>query len=144
MERAEDAHSTLAIIKPDISGNDAAVLQIIKRIVSRGYNIKDRIDITLSQNQAKAFYAEHAAKPFFDDLVAFMTSGPIIALLLEGDDVIRGWRMMIGSIDPDTARKDVPQSIRALLGASSPRNAVHGSDSVQSAQRELFFFFSPR
>ncbi|KAJ1906923.1 hypothetical protein LPJ81_001078, partial [Coemansia sp. IMI 209127] len=144
MERAEDAHSTLAIIKPDVSSSEADVSRIIRRIVARGYTIKSRIDITLSRTQAQAFYAEHNGKPFFDSIVEFMTSGPIVALSLDGDDVIRGWRMMIGPTDPDTARMQAPQSIRALLGSNSSRNAVHGSDSPESAQRELAFFFFPR
>ncbi|KAJ1667913.1 hypothetical protein EV178_000847 [Coemansia sp. RSA 1646] len=144
MERAEDAHSTLAILKPDISGNEADVSQVIRRIVARGYTIKDRIDITLSRAQAHTFYAEHQGKPFFEGLVDFMTSGPVIALSLEGDDVIRGWRMMIGQTDPDVARAQAPQSIRALFGSNSARNAAHGSESPESARRELTFFFFPR
>ncbi|KAJ1886760.1 hypothetical protein LPJ66_009468 [Kickxella alabastrina] len=72
-----------------------------------------------------------------------MSSGPLVALLIEGDDVIRGWRTMIGPTSPATARQLAPQSIRAVLGADGPRNAVHGSDSAESAQRELSFFFYP-
>ncbi|KAJ2758563.1 hypothetical protein H4S06_002643, partial [Coemansia sp. BCRC 34490] len=144
MERADDAHGTLAIIKPDVAGSEAQVLQITRRITARGYTIKDRVEITLSRAQAQAFYAEHQDKPFFDSLVDFMTSGPVIALSLDGDDVIRGWRMMAGQTDPDEARAQTPQSIRALFGSKCPRNAVHGSDSAESAERELAFFFSPR
>ncbi|KAJ1943450.1 hypothetical protein EC988_006230, partial [Linderina pennispora] len=73
-----------------------------------------------------------------------MTSGPVIALLLDGDDVIRGWRMMIGPTDSEAARQTAPLSLRALLGANLQYNAVHGSDSLDSAKRELTFFFSPR
>ncbi|KAJ2664150.1 hypothetical protein IWW48_000919 [Coemansia sp. RSA 1200] len=144
MERADDAHETLAIIKPDVADSEAQVLQITRRITARGYTIKDRVEITLSRAQAQAFYAEHQDKPFFDSLVDFMTSGPVIALSLDGDDVIRGWRMMAGQTDPDEARAQTPQSIRALFGSKCPRNAVHGSDSAESAERELAFFFSPR
>ncbi|KAJ2557330.1 hypothetical protein EV175_001408 [Coemansia sp. RSA 1933] len=144
MERAEDAHSTLAILKPDVAGDEANVSQIIRRIVARGYVIKDRIDITLSRKQVQDLYAEHSDTPYFDGLVEFMTSGPIIVLSLDGDDVIRGWRMMIGPTDPDVARAEAPQSIRALFGSNCPRNAAHGSDSPEAAQRELTFFFFPR
>ncbi|KAJ1812069.1 hypothetical protein LPJ56_005613, partial [Coemansia sp. RSA 2599] len=144
MQHSVDAHATLALIKPDISRNADAVAQVIRRITARGYAIKDRVEIHLSPAQAAAFYEEHAQKPFYDGLVAFMSSGPTIALLVEGDDVIRGWRTMIGPTGSDDARAQAPQSIRALLGADAPRNAVHGSDSVQAAQRELSFFFHPK
>ncbi|KAJ2896320.1 hypothetical protein IWW38_002062, partial [Coemansia aciculifera] len=87
MQRASEAHCTLALIKPDVAQNAQAVATIIGRITARGYTIKDRVEITLSQSQASAFYAEHAGKPFFEGLVSFMSSGPTIALLLEGDDV---------------------------------------------------------
>ncbi|ORX70768.1 nucleoside-diphosphate kinase, partial [Linderina pennispora] len=129
------------MIKPDVSLDKNAVNRIISRITARGYAIKDRVDIKLSKAQARAFYAEHEGKPFFDALIGFMTSGPVIALLLDGDDVIRGWRMMIGPTDSEAARQTAPLSLRALLGANLQYNAVHGSDSLDSAKRELTFFF---
>ncbi|KAI7823486.1 nucleoside-diphosphate kinase, partial [Kickxella alabastrina] len=141
MQRGESVFNTLALIKPDIAQDEKAVSHVIRRITGRGYLIKDRVEIKLSNAQARAFYAEHAGKPFFDGLVAFMSSGPLVALLIEGDDVIRGWRTMIGPTSPAAARQLAPQSIRAVLGADGPRNAVHGSDSAESAQRELSFFF---
>ncbi|KAJ2478020.1 hypothetical protein IWW56_003982 [Coemansia sp. RSA 2131] len=144
MQRADDTHATLALIKPDISRNEDAVAHVIGRAIARGYTIKDRVELTLSRAQATAFYAEHEDKPFFAGLIEFMTSGPVIALLLDGDDAVRGWRMMIGPSDPDTARQQVPQSIRAKLGAGSRQNAVHGSDSVEAAHREIGLFFFPR
>ncbi|KAJ1995651.1 hypothetical protein H4R26_006238, partial [Coemansia thaxteri] len=144
MERADEARCTLALIKPDIAQEESAIAKIIERIVARGYEIKDRVEITLSRSQVTSFYSEHEGKEFFEGLVSFMSSGPTIALLLEGDDVIRGWRTMIGPTSPDSARAQVPLSIRALFGVSGPRNAVHGSDSIEAAQRELSFFFSPR
>ncbi|KAJ2498215.1 hypothetical protein IWW47_003512, partial [Coemansia sp. RSA 2052] len=144
MQRADEARCTLALIKPDVAQDARAVATIIGRITARGYAIKDRVEITLSHAQASAFYAEHAARPFFAGLVALMSSGPTIALLLEGDDVVRGWRMMAGPTSPAAARQQVPHSIRALLGDDCPRNAVHGSDSAEAAQRELAFFFHPR
>ncbi|KAJ2819008.1 hypothetical protein GGI24_004922, partial [Coemansia furcata] len=144
MQRADDARCTLALVKPDVAQDAQAVASIIGRITARGYTIKDRVEITLSRAQAGAFYAEHSGKPFFEGLVAFMSSGPTIALLLEGDDVVRGWRMMVGPTSPAAARQEMPMSIRALLGDDGLRNAVHGSDSAESAQRELGFFFYPR
>ncbi|KAJ2709558.1 hypothetical protein H4R19_004193, partial [Coemansia spiralis] len=144
MQRADDTHSTLALLKPDVSGDEQAVARVIGRAVARGYTIKDRVDIALSRAQAAEFYAEHEGKAFFDDLVVFMASGPVIALLLEGDDVIRGWHAMIGPTDAAVARKQAPQSIRALLGTDGCRNAVHGSESPAAAQREVGFFFFPR
>ncbi|KAJ2764725.1 hypothetical protein IWQ57_005056, partial [Coemansia nantahalensis] len=144
MERADDANSTLALLKPDVSASEQAVARIIGRAVARGYTIKSRVDIALSRAQAAAFYAEYEGMALFDELVAFMASGPVIALLLEGDDVIRGWRTMIGPADPVLAQKQAPQSIRALLGTGGWRNAVHGSDSPAAAQREIGFFFFPR
>ncbi|KAJ2179651.1 hypothetical protein GGH18_005527, partial [Coemansia sp. RSA 530] len=144
MQRADDTHATLALIKPDISRNEDAVAHVIGRAIARGYTIKDRVELTLSRAQASAFYAEHEGKPFFDGLIEFMTSGPVIALLLDGDDVVRGWRMMIGPSDADIARQQVPQSIRAMLGVDGRQNAVHGSDSVEAAHREIGLFFFPR
>ncbi|PIA13968.1 nucleoside diphosphate kinase, partial [Coemansia reversa NRRL 1564] len=141
MQRADDVRSTLVLIKPDVSGNEQAVARIIGRAVARGYTVKDRVDIALSRVQAAALYADHEGMPSFEDLVAAATSGPVIALLLEGDDVIRGWRMMIGPTDPTVARKQAPQSLRALLGTDTCRNAVHGSESPEAAQREIGFFF---
>ncbi|KAJ1848930.1 hypothetical protein LPJ70_000759, partial [Coemansia sp. RSA 2708] len=126
MQRADDAHATLALIKPDISRNEQAVGTVIGRAVARGYTVKDRVELTLSRAQAAAFYAEHEGKAFFDDLVGFMSSGPVIALLLEGDDVIRGWRMMIGPTDANAARQQMPMSLRALVGTDGRRNGVHG------------------
>ncbi|KAJ2451522.1 hypothetical protein EV183_003556 [Coemansia sp. RSA 2336] len=144
MQRADDANATLALVKPDISGNEDAVARVISRILARGYSIKDRVDIQLSRAQAAAFYAHLDGSAEFSELLDFMTSGPVIALHLEGDDVIRGWRMMIGPDDVAAARQQVPLSIRALLGSAGLRNAVYGSESAEAAKRELDFFFSPR
>ncbi|KAJ1862615.1 hypothetical protein LPJ78_004600 [Coemansia sp. RSA 989] len=144
MQRADDANATLALIKPDISGNEDAVARVISRIIARGYSIKDRVDIQLSRAQAAAFYAQLDDTPEFSELLDFMTSGPVIALHLEGDDVIRGWRMMIGPDSVEAARQQVPLSIRALLGSTGLQNAVYGSESAEAAKRELDFFFSPR
>ncbi|KAJ2850192.1 hypothetical protein IWW36_002100 [Coemansia brasiliensis] len=144
MQRADDANATLALIKPDISGNEDAVARIISRILARGYSIKDRVDIQLSRAQAAAFYAQLDGTPQFSELLDTITSGPVIALHLEGDDVIRGWRMMIGPDSVEAARQQVPLSLRALLGTGGLQNAVYGSETAEAAKRELDFFFSPR
>lgn len=144
MKHGEDARNTLAIIKPDVSQDKEKVAAIIRRIMARGYEIKDRVDLQLSSAQCHDFYAEHKGKPFYDGLVSFMSSGPVIALLLDGDDVIRGWRTMIGPADPEVARVQAPLSIRAVYGSKNPNSTIHGSDSAESAQREINFFFFPR
>jgi nucleoside-diphosphate kinase len=92
----------------------------------------------LSKRQAKAFYAEHDGKPFFDELVTFMSSGPMCAIVLEGAEVIEKNRKIMGSTDPSKA---APGTLRALYANSMTENAVHGSDSPKSAAREIGFFF---
>ncbi|KAJ2341108.1 hypothetical protein GGF43_006246, partial [Coemansia sp. RSA 2618] len=134
MQRADDAHATLALIKPDVSRCEAKVAQITGRIRARGFTVKDRVELVLSRAQARALYAEHSGREHFDELVAFMASGPIIALLVEGDDVVRGWRMMLGPSDPTLARRELPMSLRAQLGTEGVCNAVHASESPESAK----------
>jgi len=132
--------STLALIKPDAvaagKGQD-----IIDRVEAEGFTVAERQTLTLSQERAEAFYAEHRGKGFFDELIAFMVSGPIIAMRLEKEDAIAEWRKLMGPTNFEVAKKESPQSIRALYGSSMTKNASHGSDSVQSAVRELAFYF---
>merc|ERR1712013_488350 len=92
----------------------------------------------------EAFYAEHSGKGFFAELVAFMTSGPLIALKLEKRDAISAWRSLMGPTNFETAQKEAPKSIRALYGSSMTKNASHDSDSLSSAVRELQFYFAPQ
>lgn len=91
--------------------------------------------------QAAEFYAEHTGKGFFDDLLAFMTSGDVVALVLYRRNAIRAWRALMGATDSRKAREQQPKSIRAQWGTDNQRNAVHGSDSPASARREVRFFF---
>ncbi|WP_333844222.1 nucleoside-diphosphate kinase [Pelomicrobium sp.] len=128
---------TLSIIKPD-----AVEKNIIGKIYSRfeaaGLKIVAAKMAYLSQREAEGFYAVHRERPFFRDLVKFMTSGPVMIQVLEGEDAIAKNRELMGATDP---RKAAPGTIRADFASSIDANAVHGSDSPQSAAAEIAFFF---
>ncbi|XP_022715302.1 probable nucleoside diphosphate kinase 5 isoform X2 [Durio zibethinus] len=94
----------------------------------------------LSENAAN-FYAEHSSKPFFTNLIKYMTSGPVLVMILEKEDAVIHWRELIGPTDAGKAKITHPQSLRAMCGVDIEKNCVHGSDSHQSAQREIAFFF---
>ncbi|XP_071949761.1 nucleoside diphosphate kinase homolog 7-like isoform X2 [Antedon mediterranea] len=130
---------TLAMIKPDAIGKVGPIIDII-------YQSKLLINqakmISLSTSNAQAFYAEHKAKPFYDKLVRFMTSGPVVAMELMGEDAIQAWRQILGPTDSSVARSEAPGSIRAMFGTDNTQNACHGSDSPASGERETDFFFS--
>ncbi|KAL0215518.1 hypothetical protein P9112_007702 [Eukaryota sp. TZLM1-RC] len=132
--------NTLALFKPDLvaSGKQDEVQAIIE---SNGLTVVRKETITLDRDRAGSFYAEHEGKPFFNSLVDFMTSGPIVALILSGENAIKKWRSIMGPTNVDVARKEAPESIRALFAESTTRNAVHGSDSEESAKREISFYF---
>lgn len=135
-----DTEQTLALIKPDaVAAGKAA--EIVARIESEGFTILERTPLQLTKERAEAFYGEHKGKGFFDELVAFMTSGELVALKLEKADAIKGWRALMGPTNFEVAKKEAPNSIRALYGSSMTKNASHGSDSIQSAVRELQFYF---
>ena len=129
---------TFSIIKPD-----AVIKNVVGDIVSRFENAGLKIIAIrmehLSQERAKGFYAEHDGKPFFKDLVSFMTSGPSVLQVLEGENAIARNRELMGSTNPQEAE---PGTIRADFAKSIDANAVHGSDSPTSAIREIEFFFS--
>ncbi|CDQ96011.1 unnamed protein product, partial [Oncorhynchus mykiss] len=91
--------------------------------------------------QAADFYTEHQTKSFFNNLLQFMTSGPVVAMELMGDEAVSVWRRILGPTDSGVARKEAPPSLRAQFGTDGTRNAGHGSDSLASAARELEFFF---
>ncbi|KAI8823656.1 nucleoside diphosphate kinase [Fimicolochytrium jonesii] len=134
------AEKTLAIIKPDIV--DTSKLDaIIERIICRGYQVIKRETINLSADQAADLYSHQKETPYFADTVAFMSSGPVVALVLKGYGVVSGWREMIGPTDPEVARNTVPMSIRAIFGTDTVRNAVHGSDGAENATREVEALF---
>ena len=129
---------TLSIIKPDAVSKNV-VGDIVSRFENAGLKIIAMRMEHLSQERAKGFYAEHDGKPFFEDLVSFMTSGPSVLQVLEGENAIARNRELMGSTNPQEAE---PGTIRADFAKSIDANAVHGSDSPTSAIREIEFFFS--
>ena len=129
---------TLAIIKPDAAGSGAAG-RIVAHLEAAGFTIRALRMLTMTAEQARSFYAVHRERPFFDSLVAFMTSGPCIPIVLEGDDAVRKLRNVIGATDPSMAEEG---TVRRLYARSKERNAIHGSDSDDNARREIGFFFT--
>jgi len=129
---------TLAIIKPDAfgSGKTGGVLSALEEA---GFSVRGSRIVRLDANTAKAFYAVHRERPFFDSLVDFMTSGPCMPLALEHERAVPHLRNVIGATDPAEAK---PGTIRALFAESKERNAIHASDSDENARRELGFFFA--
>ena len=129
---------TLSIIKPDAVAKNV-IGEIISRFEKNNLKIIAAKLITLSAPDAGGFYAEHKGKPFYDDLIEFMTSGPVFIQVLEGEDAISKNRELMGNTDPSKAD---PGTIRADFAQTIDANAVHGSDSEKSAEREIAFFFS--
>ena len=128
---------TLSIIKPDAVAKNA-VGQILSRFEASGLQVVALKMQQLSQAQAEGFYAEHSERPFFKDLVAFMTSGPVSVQVLEGEGAILKNRDLMGATNPQEAAAG---TIRADFATSIDANAVHGSDSETSAAREVSYFF---
>lgn len=128
---------TFAMIKPD-GVQRGLIGEIISRLEKRGIRIAALKMITISPELARAHYAEHQDKPFFAVLVEFITSGPVVAMVLEGEDVIRVLRTMMGVTDPKQAS---PGTLRGDLAISVRHNLIHGSDSAASAAREIALFF---
>ncbi|XP_060172935.1 probable nucleoside diphosphate kinase 5 isoform X2 [Lycium barbarum] len=131
---------TLAIIKPDgVSGNHTNSVK--ETILNHGFKISEELFIQLDEDRVKTFYAEHSSRSFFPSLVEYMTSGPVLIMVLEKGNAIADWRALIGPTDPLKAKVTHPHSVRAICGLDLQRNCVHGSDSHQSAGREISFFF---
>lgn len=130
---------TLSIIKPDAVARNL-IGEIMSRFEKNGLKIVAARLIRLSDEQAGGFYAEHQARPFYQDLVSYMTSGPVVVQVLEGDDAVALNRRLMGATNP---REAAPGTIRADFAESVEANAVHGSDSPASAAREIAFFFAP-
>uniref|UniRef100_A0A7S0R1P3 Nucleoside diphosphate kinase n=1 Tax=Pyramimonas obovata TaxID=1411642 RepID=A0A7S0R1P3_9CHLO len=140
MTKETGVEKTLALIKPDaIRNGDTA--NILQKIELKGFTIVTRSRIQLTPERAGEFYAEHKGKPFYDNLVNFMSSGPLMALVLAKSDAILAWRSLMGPTNSLKAREEAPKSLRALYGTDGTCNATHGSDSVASACREIRFFF---
>ncbi|MCS7262946.1 MAG: nucleoside-diphosphate kinase [Aquificaceae bacterium] len=132
---------TLVIVKPD-AFEKGATGKIIDRFISEGFQIRALKLLRLTREQAEGFYAVHRERPFFGELVEFMTSGPVVAMVLEGQEAVKRVREIIGPTDSEEARRVAPDSLRALFGTDKGRNAVHASDSVESASYEIPFIFS--
>lgn len=128
---------TLVLVKPD-GVERGLVGEVLARIERKGYRLVAMELRTLSAETASAHYAEHQDKPFFDDLVAFITSGPLVAAVIEGPDAIVAWRTMMGATNPIVA---APGTIRGDLASEMQNNVTHGSDSPESAAREIALFF---
>ncbi len=129
---------TLAIIKPDAVGSGKAG-KILAHLEDVGFTVKALRLTTLSREQAGAFYAVHEGRPFYDELVHFMMSGPVIPMVLEADDAVARLRETIGATDPAEAAEG---TVRKLYAESKGRNAIHASDSDENAAQEIAFFFS--
>lgn len=128
---------TLSIIKPDGVTNNL-IGEIYKRFEKEGLKIVAAKMKHLSRSEAEGFYSVHKERPFFNDLVTFMISGPVMIQVLEGDDAINKHREIMGATDPKQAK---PGTIRADLAKSIDENTVHGSDGPETAQTEISYFF---
>lgn len=129
---------TLTIIKPDsvAAGNSG---KILAHLENEGFKVLALRKMALTADQARAFYEVHKDRPFYENLVEFMTSGTIMPVALEREDAVPYLREVMGATDPQAAG---PGTVRALYGTSIERNAIHGSDSANNAEQELLFFFS--
>jgi nucleoside-diphosphate kinase len=126
---------TLTMIKPDVF---ASADQLIQRISFEGFKTIGMKVTMLTPDKAAEFYAVHKSKDFYDDLIKFMTSGPIVAIALQKTNAIEDFRTLIGDTDPKAAN---PGTIRSMYGSSIASNAIHGSDSDENALTEVSFFF---
>lgn len=131
---------TLSIIKPDAVAK-GVIGKILDRFETAGLKIAATKKVQLSRQDAEAFYAVHAARPFFNDLVDFMVSGPVVITVLEGENAVLKNRDLMGATNPKEAEAG---TIRADFAENIDANAVHGSDSIENAKNEIAFFFSGR
>jgi len=129
---------TLAIIKPDAvaAGHTGAIIAMIE---DAGFTVANLKKSSLTKAQAEGFYYVHAARPFFGDLVKFMTSGPVVLMVLEAEGAIQKWRDLMG---PTDATKAGPGTVRGRFGTNIEKNASHGSDAPETAAFETAYFFS--
>ena len=127
------------MIKPD-GVKRGLVSEVLRRIETKGFQIVGMKLMQISRETAETHYGEHKGKPFFDGLVSFITSGPVVAMVLEGENAILEWRKMMGATNPKDA---VPGSIRGDLATTLDENVAHGSDAPETAEREIGIFFRP-
>ena len=129
---------TLSIVKPDGVSRDL-IGDVYRRFEEAGLRIVAARMLQLTQRQAEGFYAVHRERPFFRDLCSYMTSGPVMVQVLEGESAVQRHRDIMGATDP---KKAAPGTIRADLASSIEENVVHGSDSAENAAREIAYFFA--
>jgi nucleoside-diphosphate kinase len=132
------AERTFSIVKPDAVAK-GKIGDVVAMLEAGGLKIVAQKMVRLSREQAEAFYAVHRERPFFKDLVKFMTEGPVVVQVLEGEDAVARNREIMG---PTDSRKAGPDTIRGRYGTDIERNAVHGSDAAETARQEIAFFFS--
>ena len=132
-----DTQQTFIMVKPD-GVSRRLIGEVIGRIEAKGYSVVEMKLFTIDEGLARKHYAEHVDKPFFGELVGFITSGPVVAMVVEGADAVAGMRQIMGATNPLEA---VPGSIRGDFAALIGENIVHGSDSPASAEREINLFF---
>ena len=132
-----DIEQTLSIIKPDAVERN--LTEEIKSILTKNnLKIRDTKKIHLTKDEAAEFYKVHQSKPFYDDLCSYLSSGPILVMILEGKNAVSFNRKLMGATDPSKAEEN---TIRKLYGISIDKNSVHGSDSLENAKKEINFFF---
>ena len=134
---SSNLEQTLSIIKPDAVERN--LVEEIKNIfVKNNFKIKDSKKIHITKDEAAEFYKVHQSKPFYNDLCAYLSSGPIVVMILEGKNAVNSNRILMGATDPKDAEEN---TIRKLYGLSIDKNSVHGSDSIDNAKKEIEFFF---
>jgi nucleoside-diphosphate kinase len=132
-----DTERTFVMVKPD-GVSRGLVGEVVRRIETKGYTLVEMKMFTIDRELAEKHYAEHEAKPFFGELVSFITSGPVVAMVVEGPEAVPGLRQLMGATNPLEA---APGSIRGDFATEIGENIVHGSDSLESAAREIALFF---
>ena len=132
-----DKEQTLSIIKPDAVERNL-VDEIRNIFIKNNLKIKDSKKIHITKDEAAEFYKVHQSKPFYNDLCAYLSSGPIVVMILEGNEAIKANRKLMGATNPKDAEEN---TIRKLYGISIDKNSVHGSDSIENAKKEIEFFF---
>tara|TARA_Y100000591_G_C21768657_1_gene664310 strand:- start:332 stop:742 length:411 start_codon:yes stop_codon:yes gene_type:complete len=132
-----NVEQTLSIIKPDAVERNLQE-QIKKNFIENGFNIKNEKKIQISKSEAEEFYKVHQSKPFYDELCNYLSSGPIVVMILEKENAVTENRNLMGATDPTKAEEG---TLRKKYGISIDKNSVHGSDSIENAKIEIDFFF---
>ena len=132
-----DTEKTFIMVKPD-GVRRGLIGEVVRRIEAKGYELREMKMFTIDESLAKEHYGEHVDRPFFGELVSFITTGPVVAMVVEGPEAVSGMRQLMGATNPLEA---APGSIRGDLASVISENIVHGSDSPSSAEREVRLFF---